>query len=111
MGQIITILNAAGTPVNQAIVVMKNLETKQETITITNASGTVPFEAGIKKVQLFISHVSFENHVDTLDLQSGDIEIRLVDKKVNLGEVVVTSEYVPRASGESVQTVNVINKE
>jgi len=111
MGQNINILNSSGTPVNQAIVVMKDFNTNHETITITDATGTVPLKAGIKKVQLFISHISFENHVDTLDLQSGDIEIRLVDKKVNLGEVVVTSEYVPRASGESVHTVTIINKE
>ena len=110
-GQVITVIDPKGAPVNQAVVFIKGLEDKTEQIVITNASGTVKADPVLKKVQLFISHVSFENHIDTLNSLTGDIQIKLVGKNVDLGEVVVTSEYAARTTGESVHTVTVINKQ
>jgi outer membrane receptor for ferrienterochelin and colicins len=110
-GQVISVFDPKGAPVNQAVVFIKGLEDKSVQIVITNASGTVKATPVLKNVQLFISHVSFENHIDTLSSLTGDIQIKLVGKNVDLGEVVVTSEYAARTSGESVHTVTVINKQ
>ncbi|MBL0340666.1 MAG: TonB-dependent receptor plug domain-containing protein [Bacteroidetes bacterium] len=100
-----------GTPVSQAVVIIKPLTEKRESIFLTDNSGSVEIGPYAGKVQIFVSHLSFENYVDTLDFITGDLTIQLVEKDIQLKEVVVSSEYSPRTAGESVYTVAVVNKQ
>lgn len=109
-GQVITVIDPKGVPVNQAVVVINTFKGSNKQIGITDNSGKVKMVAVLKKVQVMVSHLSFENHVDTLDNLNADIKITLVSKKVALDEVVVTSEYSPRTISESVHAVTVISK-
>ncbi|MDQ3049765.1 MAG: TonB-dependent receptor [Bacteroidota bacterium] len=107
----ITVLDSKGKPLNQAVVFITTLEKDRNQVIITTPEGTAKYEPVLGKIQLFISHLSFENHLDTINSLSGDIQINLVAKNVKLEEVVVTSEYAPRTPGESVHAVAVINRQ
>ncbi len=109
--QVITIRDFKGSPVNQAIVFIKILEDAGEQVFITNSSGQVNLEPIIKKVQIFVSHLSYENHLDTLLSLDSNLEIVLIKRNFDLGEIVVTSEYTPKTTGESVNAVSVITKQ
>lgn len=98
-------------PVNQAIVYIKHLDDPREQVSISNSAGKVKMDPVLKKIQLFISHLSFENHLDTLNSLTGDLEIVLIKRNVDLGEIIVTSEYTPKTSGESVNAVTVITRQ
>ncbi len=89
---------------------LKNLEDGQNVVLISDAGGRVKTGTYLKKVQVVISHVSFENHVDTFPSITGDIKISLVDKKIDLGQITVTSEYKARSTSESVHPVTVISR-
>ncbi len=111
IGQTIRVSDAEGKPVNQAVIYLNSLDGDDRQILITEASGKAFATPVLKKVQIVITHLTFENHVDTIDLLDRDIQISLTGRKVGLDEVVVTSEYAPRAISESVHPVTVINKE
>ncbi len=110
-GQVLTVLDSKGKPLSQAVVFITALDQHSKQVLISSPEGIINYQPVLSKVQVFISHLSFENHVDTLPSLSGDLHIRLVAKNVALDEVVVTSEYAPRTTGESVHTVSVINRQ
>lgn len=109
--QEIKILSPSAKPVTQAVLIIKPLDGSKESIFLSNNSGLVEVGAHLKKVQIVISHVSYLTYVDTLETLSNDLTITLTEKDVKLNEVVVSSEYTARTSGESVHPVTVITKD
>ncbi len=111
LGQQIKVTGTNGTPVSQAVVVIKSLSDKKENIFLTDNSGSASIGTYLQKVQIYISHVSYQEVVDTLNAINSDLIIKMIAKDVKLNEVVVSSDYTPRMAGESVHTVAVINKQ
>jgi outer membrane receptor for ferrienterochelin and colicins len=106
----VRITDPSGKPVAQALVVVKPLSGEGPSTFVTGSDGIAHTGPFLGKIQLLISHVSFETHVDTLQDIDGEISVSLVPKQVKLEEVVVTSEYTPRTAGETVHPVTVIGR-
>lgn len=110
MAQGIRVTDSSGAPVAQALVVIKPLSGDGSSTFLTGSDGSAHTGRILGKMQLLISHVSFNMHVDTLMAIDREIPISLVPRQVRLEEVVVTSEYTPRTSGETVHPVLVIDR-
>lgn len=109
-GQKISVLGNNGSPVPQAVIQLKPLGDKTELVFLTNNKGEAEASSIASKTQIVISHVAFELYVDTLPSLTKDLTFKLIPKDVKLNEIVVTSEYSPRTSGESIHPVMVINR-
>jgi len=99
-----------GTPVAQAVIILKILPDNQEQFFYTNNKGVASIPPYLVKTQVVVSHLSYEMYVDTLSEIKNDLKINLIAKDIRLDEVVVTSEYTPRIAGESIHPVMVISR-
>ena len=110
MAQKLIVLNQAGAPVDQAVIMLKSDVLKQPLVFLTDNNGLAEIGTFLGKVQLTIKHVSFTDYVDSLDQVTSDILVSLTAKDVSLDEVVVTSEFTPKTQSESIAPVTVINR-
>ncbi len=110
MAQKIQVLNPSGLPVSQAVVMLRDLAAPTPEVLLTNFNGEVEVRDRQTATIITISHISHHIYSDTLFNLLHDITITLRVRDINLKEVVVTSEYLPRTAGESVHPIMVISK-
>jgi outer membrane receptor for ferrienterochelin and colicins len=108
--QQIKVTGETGVPVPQAVVIMRSLSTGFETALITDNKGIASASALSGKVLVTVQHLSFQFYADTLTSLPNQLTINLKSRDVKLSEVVVTSEYTARTTGESIHPVVVINR-
>jgi len=94
--QQISISDADGKPISNAVVALQSLSNVKPVFSISNPSGEVDFEHLELPALMNISHVSFESYSDTLFPEQNKLDITLTYKDTRLNEVVVTSQYAQR---------------
>jgi len=111
--QVIKVKSSEGVSISDAIVYIRELTVKRHQVFITDARGAVKVTPASSPVELIISHVSYLGYADTLNgiYRDSTLLITLTPKDLQLKEVVVTSEMTTRSMEESVNAVNIINKE
>lgn len=109
-GQKLAVTGKSGEPVSQAVIMLKLPDSEQPLIFLTDNNGLAEVGTFLSKVQVLVKHVSFIDYIDSLDQIKADLNIRLTAKDVNLDEVIVTSEFIPKTMGESIAPVTVINR-
>jgi outer membrane receptor for ferrienterochelin and colicins len=109
--QEIIVTNSKNTAVAQAIVSLKRLDSKKVEVLLTDNTGKVLINSGNGDYQVSISHVSYKNFVDTIIIGQSSTIVKLSEKNILLQEVIVTSEYTPLISSESVNKVEVITRQ
>jgi len=108
--QTITVTEKGSEPIRGAVVQLRTVSTGADTWLITDNNGVVEFSEEKLPAVIRIMHLTYRDYSDTLNPFTGNLEIHLIRNDVNLDEVVVTSEYAPRASGETVHPVKVISR-
>ena len=109
--QQISISDADGKPISNAVVALQSLSNVKPVFSISNPSGEVDFEHLELPALMNISHVSFESYSDTLFPEQNKLDITLTYKDTRLNEVVVTSQYLPRSSDQIVEATKIITRE
>lgn len=107
----LTLSDVNGKPVPQAVIWLKTMHQVQPQPFITDNNGQAEVGQILEKVQILIRHLSFEEFTDTLPGIQADISIVLKNKDIQLHQVVVTSEYLPKSLGQSIAPVMVFDRQ
>jgi outer membrane receptor for ferrienterochelin and colicins len=111
LAQQITVKDAKGHPLPNAVVALQSLSTNKLVFNVTDASGQVNLENTDMPATISVSHVSFETYSDTLRKEQNSLTLNLISKDVRLDEVIVTSQYLPRSSDQIVNATTIISRE
>lgn len=108
--QQVKVVSESGSPVGQAVVMIRDLNSGLESAYITDNKGVAEVSAKTGRTLVVVQHLSYNIYNDTLNSLSSNVLVKLTAKDVKLNEVVVTSEYTARTAGESIHPVVVINR-
>ncbi len=111
ISQIITVMDENGSPVPDAAIVIKEVDGSGSFFTTTDPDGQARMsEVGYPSVMV-ISHISFEDHVDTLYATSSYKKpVKLNGKNQDLEQVIITTEIKPRHQTEVIPSTLVISQ-
>lgn len=101
----------SGKVVPQAVIWLQPLNESRPRPFITDNNGQAEVGEFLQKVQILIRHISFEEYSDTLPGIHSDVAIVLKNKDIQLHQVVVTSEYMPKSLGQSIAPVMVFDRQ
>lgn len=77
---------------------------------VSNKNGEVIIPSKYNKGIITINHYLYETYIDTLALNN-NITVKLNQNAIALDDVVITAQYTPKKIENSVNKVNIINKE
>lgn len=107
---VIRVLDASNNkPIEYVHLIFTDSTTNKTLVTTTDANGYAE-NLATKRCKLVVSFVGYEP-LKTTVIPGESYTFKLVQGSENLGEVVVTAQYLPVAESKSVYKVNVINRE
>ena len=109
VSQDIRVTDRNGSPVTDAAVILKELHGKGSSFSTTDPEGRFKVSEIEYPFILIISHIAFEDHIDTLySTLPGSSSVMLELRDQDLEEVIITTEFKPRQRTEVVPSALII---